>query len=152
MHLQYIPRVEDTVVGIVTERLGEAYRVDIRSTCVDHGGGAVVVLPADAHSCVCLPTHGRSRAMLPLLAFQGATKRNRPNLTVGALVYARVVGADRDMEPELSCQGATGRVVLHVMNHTLTTTKLPTPSPPPTPLCLLPHPQWRTGQAPQRTG
>ena len=38
-----------------------------------------------------------------MLAFEGATKRNRPNLAIGALVYARVMLAVRDMEPELEC-------------------------------------------------
>ncbi len=39
-----------------------------------------------------------------MLAFDGATKRNKPTLLVGALVFARVVSADRDLEPELTCQ------------------------------------------------
>jgi exosome complex component RRP40 len=38
-----------------------------------------------------------------VLSFEGATKRSKPNLKVGALVYARVVQADRHSEPELSC-------------------------------------------------
>lgn len=37
------------------------------------------------------------------MAFEGATKRNKPNIAVGALVYARVVVANKHMEPELSC-------------------------------------------------
>jgi exosome complex component RRP40 len=46
-------------------------------------------------------------AMLPALAFDGATKRNKPSLAVGALVFARVAVADRDMEPELTCAVST---------------------------------------------
>ena len=46
--------------------------------------------------------------MLPALAFPGATKRNRPNLQVGALVYCRVAGARADTEPELSCVATRG--------------------------------------------
>ncbi len=46
-------------------------------------------------------------AVLPVLAFDGATKRNKPTLAVGALVFARVVAADRDLEPELTCQVAS---------------------------------------------
>ena len=45
--------------------------------------------------------------MLPALAFDGATKRNKPSLAVGALVFARVVAADRDLEAELTCQVST---------------------------------------------
>lgn len=41
--------------------------------------------------------------MLPVLAFEGATKRNRPSLQVHSLVYCRVSLANPDMEPELEC-------------------------------------------------
>jgi len=37
------------------------------------------------------------------LAFEGATKRNKPALKVGSLVYARVSLAHKDMDPELEC-------------------------------------------------
>ena len=46
--------------------------------------------------------------MLPILAFDGATKRNHPNLGVGALVYARISKANRHLEPELSCMAESG--------------------------------------------
>jgi hypothetical protein len=42
-------------------------------------------------------------AILPILAFEGATKKNKPNLTPGTLVYARVTLANKDMEAELQC-------------------------------------------------
>lgn len=58
-------------------------------------------------------------ASLDALAFEGATKRNKPTLKarsrysqgtlanvvpqVGSLVYARVSLANRDMEPEVEC-------------------------------------------------
>ncbi|RKP11728.1 hypothetical protein BJ684DRAFT_12538, partial [Piptocephalis cylindrospora] len=77
---RYIAAAGEPVIGIVTGRMGEAYRVDIGTA---------------------------SPATLPMLAFEGATKRNRPNLTVGALVYARVSIADRDMEPEIQCAHPT---------------------------------------------
>ena len=49
-------------------------------------------------------------ATLPALAFEGATKRHRPNLRVGALVYARIAAAERHAEPEATCVDAeTGR-------------------------------------------
>lgn len=57
---QYIPGAQDPVVGVVIARSGENYRVDI---------GA-------AHP-----------ATLDALAFEGASKRNRPNLKVP--VFAR---------------------------------------------------------------
>jgi exosome complex component RRP40 len=52
---QYVPIPQESVVGVVTARLGESYRVDIGS----------------AHP-----------ATLDALAFEGASKRNRPNLKV----------------------------------------------------------------------
>lgn len=139
---RYIPQLDEPVVGVITARMGDNLEVDINAP---------------------------SRAILPMLAFEGATRRNRPNakarhltlartfyetrgsrpipytqlplssaqhtarasvlchdcrvaLTslepllvrispqVGSLVYARVVAADRDLEPELSCTDAQGKV------------------------------------------
>eukprot|EP00291_Cryptomonas_curvata_P000715 CAMPEP_0172180550 /NCGR_PEP_ID=MMETSP1050-20130122/17298_1 /TAXON_ID=233186 /ORGANISM="Cryptomonas curvata, Strain CCAP979/52" /LENGTH=219 /DNA_ID=CAMNT_0012853681 /DNA_START=208 /DNA_END=865 /DNA_ORIENTATION=+ len=77
---RYIPCVEDMVIGVVTDKHGEEYRLDIRSC---------------------------SSGLLPVLAFEGATKRSRPRLEVGALVYCRVTSALKDMEPELSCVSLT---------------------------------------------
>eukprot|EP00929_Paragymnodinium_shiwhaense_P054778 TRINITY_DN27450_c0_g2_i1.p1 TRINITY_DN27450_c0_g2~~TRINITY_DN27450_c0_g2_i1.p1 ORF type:complete len:230 (+),score=50.74 TRINITY_DN27450_c0_g2_i1:88-777(+) len=73
---RYIPRAGDCVVGIIMHRGAEAYKVDIRSP---------------------------SPAYLPALAFNAATKRNRPNLEAGNLVFCRVVAAHADLETELSC-------------------------------------------------
>jgi exosome complex component RRP40 len=73
---RYIPNTEDIVLGIVVDRRFEMFVVDI--------GG---------------PTY----ASLPMLAFEGATRRNTPNLQVGAALYARVVKAHRDIDPELCC-------------------------------------------------
>eukprot|EP00455_Lapot_gusevi_P054054 TRINITY_DN8570_c0_g1_i3.p1 TRINITY_DN8570_c0_g1~~TRINITY_DN8570_c0_g1_i3.p1 ORF type:complete len:288 (-),score=21.07 TRINITY_DN8570_c0_g1_i3:16-774(-) len=73
---RYVPVVEDNVVGVIREKLGEYYKIDIGAS---------------------------HNAILPLLAFEGATKRNRPNLQVGAVVYGRIVVANKDMEPEFSC-------------------------------------------------
>jgi hypothetical protein len=150
---QYVPALEDMVIGTVTERHAESYKLDI---------GA-------AHP-----------ATLSATAFEGATKRNRPNILVGpstlrldcitflfhfsielslvfsllfqrtmnqrsssvcgampfaiinicfflyfsslflskidqyksqvgALVFCRVVVADKDMEPEVSCISLTNK-------------------------------------------
>ena len=64
------------MIGIVVEKTSEYYKVDI---------------------C------GSQRAILPALAFEGATKRSRPFLKIGAVVYARVLIANKDMSPELTC-------------------------------------------------
>jgi len=73
---RYMPVVEDLVVGVIIEKHVENYRVDIGGT---------------------------QYARLPSLSFEGASKRNRPNIPVGGLVYARVVVSNKDMETELSC-------------------------------------------------
>ncbi|KAH9983345.1 exosome complex exonuclease RRP40 [Russula compacta] len=79
---RYVPAAQEPVVGIVSARQGEGWRVDIGS----------------AH-----------QASLGGLAFEGASRRNRPNLKVNSLVYARVSLAHKDMEPELECFDAQTR-------------------------------------------
>ncbi|KAK9804839.1 hypothetical protein WJX72_008204 [[Myrmecia] bisecta] len=79
---RYIPAVDDVVVGVVSDRQGDNFAVDI---------------------------NGPFPAALPVLAFEGATRRNRPNLQEGDLVYARVTTAYRDADPELSCVDASGK-------------------------------------------
>ena len=78
---RYVPARGDHVIGIVVEKHAEEYRL--------HVGAA-------------------APASLPVLAFDGATKRNRPHLEVGALVYARITLAHRDMEPEATCAAPPG--------------------------------------------
>lgn len=73
---RYVPAVGDAVVATVTERFGEEYRVEMRAT---------------------------DSANLAVLSFEGATKRNKPVLAVGASVYCWVKVADGDMECEVSC-------------------------------------------------
>ncbi|KAG8944212.1 exosome non-catalytic core subunit rrp40 [Tulasnella sp. 408] len=85
--IRYVPAPQESVVGIITNRSGEGYRVDI----------------AGAHT-----------ACLDSLSFEGASKRNKPNLKVfvfkvGSIVYARVSLAHKDMEPELECFDANTR-------------------------------------------
>ncbi|KAL2144497.1 hypothetical protein VTI28DRAFT_9002 [Corynascus sepedonium] len=46
-------------------------------------------------------------ATLPHLAFESATKKTRPILNPGQLVYARVALANRHMDPELECVSAS---------------------------------------------
>ncbi|OBZ83974.1 putative exosome complex component rrp40 [Choanephora cucurbitarum] len=77
---RYIASTGESVVGTVVAKMGEYFRVDIGT----------------AHS-----------AVLPMLAFEGATKRNKPNIGVHSLVYCRVALANPDMEPELECVNPT---------------------------------------------
>lgn len=49
-------------------------------------------------------------ATLPQLSFESATKKTRPMLAPGALVYARVTVADKHMDAELECvSSSTGK-------------------------------------------
>ncbi len=76
---RYVPAPNDLVIGIVSARLSEMYRIDLG---------------------------GSQSAALPALAFDGATKKNKPNLQVGSLVFAKVTLANKDVEPELNCADA----------------------------------------------
>lgn len=77
---RYIPADEDRVVGIVQDRAGS-----------DNGGDVYRVHIGGSHP-----------AMLNNLNFEGATKRNRPSLKPGDVVYARITSTILD--PMLSCK------------------------------------------------
>jgi exosome complex component RRP40 len=80
---RYIPGEEDPVVGRVLDKAGaEHYSVDVGAP-----------FPA----------------LLPQLAFEGATRRNRPVPAPGDLVYARVTSAPRDSDATLACTDAAGQ-------------------------------------------
>ncbi|XP_043915297.1 exosome complex component RRP40 [Protopterus annectens] len=81
---RYVPVKGEYVIGIVTAKAGDIFRVDIG---------------------------GSEQASLSYLAFEGATKKNRPNVQVGDLVYAQFLVANKDMEPELVCIDSVGRSV-----------------------------------------
>lgn len=80
---RYRPNAEDRIIGIVEEKVagdgagGDMYRVNIG---------------------------GPHPALLSNLSFEGATKRNKPSLSSGMLVYSRVSTCPRSMDPTLSCQ------------------------------------------------
>uniref|UniRef100_A0A7S4AXW6 Ribosomal RNA-processing protein 40 n=1 Tax=Chrysotila carterae TaxID=13221 RepID=A0A7S4AXW6_CHRCT len=78
---RYIPVKGDQILGVVLDKNAEDYKLDI---------GAA------------------AQASLPILAFDGATKRNRPHLQVGTLVYVRVVLANKDIDPEVTCTAPPG--------------------------------------------
>lgn len=69
-------------MGTISERHAEEYKVKIRAC---------------------------TTAILPALAFDGASKRNKPDLKIGDVIYARVVLARRDVEPRLTCCAREGQ-------------------------------------------
>lgn len=82
MTRRYVPTRSENVLGVVTAKAGDTFRVDI---------GAA------------------DQASLSYLAFEHATKKNRPNVNVGDVVYAKLLVASRDMEPELVCVDSYGK-------------------------------------------
>ncbi|XP_071856588.1 exosome complex component Rrp40 [Bombus fervidus] len=79
---RYIPNRGENVVGIVTQRSSDIFKVDIGAS---------------------------EQASLSYLAFEGATKKNRPDIQVGDLVFAKLLAASKDMEPELVCVDSHGK-------------------------------------------
>lgn len=78
----YFPSIQDCVIGIIRKRHSECYMVDINTP---------------------------SLAYLSILEFEGATKRNKPDLDIGDAVYAKVVLFQRDIEPIISCIGESSK-------------------------------------------
>ncbi|XP_074375953.1 uncharacterized protein LOC141717676 [Apium graveolens] len=79
---RYVPSAGDTVLGIVVDQKADNFLVDIK---------------------------GPALAFLPVLAFEGGTRRNIPKFEVGTLIYVRVVKANVGMNPELACMDASGK-------------------------------------------
>lgn len=79
---RYIPERNELVIGIVVGKVGDYFKVDIGSS---------------------------ELATLSYLAFERATKKNRVKLEIGDLVYARLLTANRDMDPELVCINSSGK-------------------------------------------
>lgn len=79
---RYIPCKGETVIGAVTQRAGDIFRVDVGSS---------------------------ELSALPYLSFEGATKKNRPDVNVGDLVFAKFLVANKDFESELICIDSTGK-------------------------------------------
>ncbi|OAA55635.1 exosome complex exonuclease RRP40 [Cordyceps fumosorosea ARSEF 2679] len=78
---RYLPRVGELVIGTVHKSAADVYYVHLS----DHSAPAT----------------------LPQLSFESATRKTRPVLAPGALVYARVAAADRHMDAELECVSST---------------------------------------------
>lgn len=58
----------------------------------------------------CSITPHTTFAQLPQLAFEGATKKTRPQLNSGSLVYARISSASKHLDPEIVCYNpSTGK-------------------------------------------
>jgi exosome complex component RRP40 len=78
---QYIPAVGDLVVATIHHSSADVYYASLSDYTPN--------------------------ATLPQLSFEGATKKTRPQLAPGSLVYARVTLANKHMDPELECVSST---------------------------------------------
>uniref|UniRef100_U5ERV0 Exosome complex component RRP40 n=1 Tax=Corethrella appendiculata TaxID=1370023 RepID=U5ERV0_9DIPT len=79
---RYVPNRGEIVIGAVTAKAGDIFRVDIGAS---------------------------EPASLSYVAFEGATKKNRPDVNVGDVVCAKLLIANRDLEPELVCVDSHGK-------------------------------------------
>uniref|UniRef100_A0A0M3IFZ6 Ribosomal RNA-processing protein 40 n=1 Tax=Ascaris lumbricoides TaxID=6252 RepID=A0A0M3IFZ6_ASCLU len=79
---RYIPQEGDKVLGVVKASRGDLIKVDIGASDI---------------------------ASISFLGFEGATKRNRPVLKTGDLIYAAVILAMRHLEATLTCVDNEGR-------------------------------------------
>ncbi|KAI5956118.1 hypothetical protein CANMA_004565 [Candida margitis] len=80
---RYLPHNNDFVIGTVTGSIGDYYKVSLQ----DYS----------------------SSVLLSFMAFPNASRKNRPNLRNGQVVYARIVNDDNDstFETELECFDAS---------------------------------------------
>lgn len=78
---RYIPAVGDFVVGTITGAFGDAYKVALSNFSMG--------------------------VSLSYMAFPNASKKNRPTLKVGDLVYARVLTAAKELEAEIECMDSS---------------------------------------------
>lgn len=72
----YSPKLDDVVIGVIVLKTAEFYKVEINSY-----------------------TH----AILNTMDFEGASKKSKPNLNLGDLVFARVSNVNKFDAPTLSC-------------------------------------------------
>lgn len=77
----YIPNLGDQIVGIIEDKGSDFYKVNIFSGSV---------------------------ALLPRLAFEGASKRNKPELKRGDFIYCKIMLANKDFDTELTCISSFG--------------------------------------------
>ncbi|XP_067933557.1 exosome complex component RRP40-like isoform X2 [Watersipora subatra] len=79
---RYVAMKGDSVIGIVTARQADSFRVDIGTS---------------------------DPASLSYLSFEGATKKNRPDVKVGDVIFGKLLVANKNMDPELVCIDSFGK-------------------------------------------
>ena len=130
---RYIPQTDDLVIGIILDKVTQKHHY-LPLSVLSHAPSVMNVVTSDPPPLPTFPfpfppfsafffsslqagehffvdIRAPARATLSALSFEGATKRNRPTLKEGDLVYARVIVAHRDLDPEISCVDAGGRAL-----------------------------------------
>jgi exosome complex component RRP40 len=79
---KYMSKPGDLVIGRVIARQGDQYRIDLGD---------------------------RFEAYLQFDDFEGATKRNRPQLEPNMLIYARIETCSKHMNPVITCKSITNK-------------------------------------------
>ncbi|KAI4196559.1 MAG: hypothetical protein LQ350_006491 [Teloschistes chrysophthalmus] len=116
------PGLRHTPPSTVTTTFAGLLSIDRKKNAiwVENNTGKYIPVPNDVviatvhHSSTdyfhCSLSPYTSLALLPHLAFESATKKTRPQLSSGALVYARVLSSSKYQDPEIACfNPSTGR-------------------------------------------
>lgn len=73
---RYVPAKGESIIGVVVNKSADILKLDIGAS---------------------------EHASLSFLAFEGASKKYKPEVNVGDIVYGRLLAAGCDMEPEMIC-------------------------------------------------
>uniref|UniRef100_A0A914Z2Q6 Ribosomal RNA-processing protein 40 n=1 Tax=Panagrolaimus superbus TaxID=310955 RepID=A0A914Z2Q6_9BILA len=79
---KYFPQTADKVIGIVTQKIGDFWKVDIS---------------------------GIEKAEIDFMSFENATKRNRPDVRIGDLLYGNIKVINKHLSPVMSCVNDLGK-------------------------------------------
>ncbi|KAF2257614.1 exosome complex exonuclease RRP40 [Lojkania enalia] len=107
--LRHIPpdTIVTTVAGaLATDTKKNAVWVEYNSGRYLPSAGDLVIATVNnsaAENFNCILTPNTPPATLPHLAFEGATRKTRPQLYPNSLVYARIFNAGKESSPELTC-------------------------------------------------
>jgi exosome complex component RRP40 len=102
-----VPVRNEFVIGVVAMKSGETLKLDIGSSEYASlsflGIFLIKFLPRLSIFCSIFTL------FYSFKAFENATKRNKPNVDIGDLLYCRILTGNKDMEPELVCIDGSGK-------------------------------------------
>ncbi|KAL9098823.1 MAG: hypothetical protein Q9163_005585 [Psora crenata] len=104
------PGLRQTRPATITSTLAGTLGIDYKKNAIWVKNGDLVIATvhhSSAEVFQCSLTPHTAFAQLPQLGFQAATKRTRPQLPSGSLVYARVSSASKHTDAEILCYNAS---------------------------------------------